>query len=143
MEPIRHMRPVYLLLALCFFVSGAAGLIYQVAWSRYLSLFLGHTSYAIVAVLAAFMGGLAIGNAWFGLRADRTTKPLALYGWLELGIGIYALLFPLYYSFCHDLYLSLARLVQPGSNFLLAIRFLVSLLTVLVPTILMGATFPV
>ena len=36
---------------LVFFVSGIAGLIYEVVWSRYLALFLGHTSYAVVAVL--------------------------------------------------------------------------------------------
>src|ERR1043165_1475653 len=96
----RHARWVFAALTTCFLVSGAAGLIYQVVWARYLALFLGHTSYAVVAVLVAFMGGLAIGNAWFGARADRSPKPLALYAWLEIGIGLYALIFPTYYSFC-------------------------------------------
>src|SRR5436190_2514575 len=92
-----------------FFVSGVAGLIYQIVWTRYLALFLGHTSYAVVAVLVAFMGGLAIGNAVAGAWADRVERPLALYGWLEISIAIYAVLFPGYYEICNGLYVSAAR----------------------------------
>ena len=40
--------------AACLLVSVAAGLVYQIVWMRYLALFLGHTSYAVVAVLMAF-----------------------------------------------------------------------------------------
>src|SRR5688572_18804944 len=104
-----NIRVVFALVMVCFFVSGVAGLVYQVAWARYLALFLGHTSYAVVAVLVAFMGGLAIGNALLGVVADRAEKPLALYGWLEIGIAIYALIFPWYYELCHDLYIAAAR----------------------------------
>ncbi|MBI2948430.1 MAG: fused MFS/spermidine synthase [Verrucomicrobia bacterium] len=136
-------RRIFAVVAFCFLVSGMAGLVYQTVWARYLALFLGHTSYAVVAVLVAFMGGLALGNAWFGIRADRSEKPLALYGWLEIGIGIYALLFPSYYTFCHDSFIFLAREWQPGSDGLLALKFVFSFLTILLPTFLMGATFPV
>jgi spermidine synthase len=145
--PSASMKPnarlAFAIVLLCFFVSGMAGLIYQIVWARYLALFLGHTSYAIVAVLVAFMGGLALGNAWFGIRADQSPRPLALYGWLEIGIGVYALIFPLYYAFCHEAFVSLARHLQPASTGLLALKFGFSLLTILIPTFLMGATFPV
>ena len=77
-----NARFLFAVVMFCFFVSGMAGLVYQTVWARYLALFLGHTSYGVVAVLVAFMGGLALGNAWFGVKADRTSKPLALYGWL-------------------------------------------------------------
>src|SRR6476659_652931 len=127
----------------CLFLSGIAGLVYEIVWARYLALFLGHTSYAVVAVLVAFMGGLAIGNACFGAWADRTSKPLAVYAWLEIGIGVYALLFPTYYGFCHDAFIGLARALQSGSTALLALKFAFSLVAILLPTILMGATFPV
>jgi len=141
------MRPFHrLILAtaiLCLLLSGAAGLVYQIVWMRYLSLFLGHTSYAVVAVLVAFMGGLALGNAWLGARADRVKRPLALYAWLEIGIGLYALLFPFYYDFCHQAYVGLARRWQPGSVGLLPLKFVFSLLAILVPTALMGGTLPV
>lgn len=138
-----NARPVFAVVLFCFFVSGMAGLVYQSVWARYLALFLGHTGYAVVAVLVAFMGGLALGNAWFGVKADRSPKPLALYGWLEIGIGLYALVFPTYYTFCHEAFVGLARHWQPGSSGLLALKFVFSFLTILCPTVLMGATFPV
>ncbi len=127
----------------CLFISGAAGLVYQVVWMRYLSLFLGNTGYAVVAVLVAFMGGLALGNVWLGAKADRVRRPLAFYAWLEIGIALYALIFPFYYDFCHQAYLDLARHFSPGSASLLALKFAFSLLTILVPTVLMGGTLPV
>lgn len=139
----RSARFSFALIVLCFLASGAAGLIYQVVWSRYLALFLGHTSYAIVAVLVAFMGGLAVGNAWFGRRADRSRKPLGIYAWLEIGIGLYAIAFPAYYSLCHDAFIGWVRSFDPGPTALLAVKFLFSFLLILLPTVLMGATFPV
>src|SRR4051812_5098573 len=137
-----NARGVFALVKACFFVSGIAGLIYQIAWARYLSLFLGHSSYAVVAVLVAFMGGLAIGNAVFGAVADRTKKPLALYGWLEIGIGVYAAIFPWYFEICNHLYVSAARQVGGVDAPLLFLKFGFSFLTILLPTTLMGATFP-
>jgi len=70
--------------------SGSTGLVYEVVWGKYLELFFGATTLAHTVVLAAFMSGLAIGNAFFGARADRTRRPLALYGALEIGIGLLA-----------------------------------------------------
>src|SRR2546423_9841522 len=136
------VRGVFALVMGWFFVSGVAGLVYQIAWARYLSLFLGHSSYAVVAVLVAFMGGLAIGNAVFGGIADRAKKPLALYGWLEIGIGVYAALFPWYFEFCNDLYLWAARQLSGVGGPLLPLKFGFSFLTILLPTTLMGGTFP-
>src|SRR5438552_1423566 len=121
----------------CFFISGMAGLVYQIVWARYLSLFLGHSSYAVVAVLVAFMGGLAIGNASFGVIADRTKKPLGLYAWLEIGIGVYAAIFPWYYEICNHLYISAARQLGGVAAPLLALKFAFSFFTILLPTTLM------
>src|SRR5262245_41943294 len=81
-------------LALALFLTGASGLVYQVLWSRYLGLLLGSSAVAIVVVLAAFMGGLAIGSWVFGKVADRPISRLTLYGWLELSIGLYCGLYP-------------------------------------------------
>jgi predicted membrane-bound spermidine synthase len=127
----------------CLLISGAAGLVYQVAWMRYLSLFLGHTSYAVVAVLVAFMGGLALGNAWLGERADRLQRPLAFYALLEIGIAVYAVIFPYYFKWCDEVYVGLARSWQPAAAGLLGLKFVFSLLTILLPTVLMGGTLPV
>ena len=65
-----YRRRVFLLL---YAASGAAALVYEVTWTRLLTLQLGHTVAAASTVLAAFMGGLAVG-AWFaGVR--RTKGP--------------------------------------------------------------------
>ena len=50
------------ILSLCFFLSGMCGLIYQILWSRMLSLIFGHTTFAISTVITAFMAGLALGS---------------------------------------------------------------------------------
>lgn len=136
-------RGLFRLVMLCLFISGAAGLVYEVAWSRYLALFLGHTSYAVVAVLVAFMGGLALGNLWLGSYADRTRRPLAVYAWLEIGIGVYALAFPFWFEACYRLFVALGRGLEPGTAAALSLKFAFSLLTVLLPTVLMGGTLPV
>src|SRR2546428_3782039 len=81
----RHARFTLPAVLICFFLSGAAGLIYQVAWGKALGLILGHTAYAAAAVLAVFMGGLAAGSAWLGGWSERRMRPIAWYGWLELG----------------------------------------------------------
>src|SRR6476659_3237297 len=122
----------------CLLLSGVAGLVYEIVWARYLALFLGHTSYAVISVLIAFMGGLAIGNSWLGKSADSSLRPLALYAWLEIGIGLYALIFPFYFEVCRDAFISLAGSLTPGSMAMHGTKFMFSLLTVLLPTVLMG-----
>lgn len=127
----------------CMLFSGVAALIYQVVWTRYLGLLTGHTSYAIVAVLVAFMGGLALGNALLGRKADSLNRPLAFYGWLEVAIGVYALAFPQLYEIAYGVYLGMAKGAAAGSATLLGMKFLMALVVVLVPTVLMGGTLPV
>lgn len=127
----------------CLLLSGAAGLVYQVVWARYLGLVLGHASYAVVAVLVAFMGGLALGNAWLGRYADRVRRPLSLYAWLEIGIAVYALCFPIYFERCQQMYVALGSGATPGSPWLLALKFVVSFALILLPTTLMGGTLPI
>lgn len=135
-------RAVFAIILGTFFVSGLAGLLYQVVWTRYLALFLGHTSYAVVAVLAAFMGGLALGNAWLGAKVDSLRRPLFFYACLEAGIGVYATLFPRYYELVHEAFLGIVRSVQPQGGTRLALQFAFAGVTILLPTVLMGATLP-
>ena len=60
------------ILALLFFASGAAGLVDQVAWLRYLALVFGNTTLATATLLAVFMAGLGLGAVLFGRLSDRT-----------------------------------------------------------------------
>lgn len=131
-------RPLVVTLLL---LSGATGLVYELTWSKRLANLLGNTGQAHAIVLSTFMGGLALGAYLFGRRADRSKRPLALYGVLELGIGLYALLFPRVLEFAGDVYLRLA----PGLSGVprLSARLALAASAVLVPTLLMGGTLPV
>src|SRR6188474_2790874 len=82
------------LVAACFILSGATGLIYEVLWARMLGLVFGATTLAVSTVLAAFMGGLALGSALAGRLAIRIKRPIRAYGLLEIGIAVYAVLVP-------------------------------------------------
>src|SRR5437660_10955477 len=80
------------LISICFLFSGATGLIYEVVWARMLGLVFGATTIAISAVLAAFMGGLALGSALAAKLAARIPRPLRTYALIEMFIGLYALI---------------------------------------------------
>src|ERR1041385_4654633 len=92
------------IIGLCFVLSGATGLIYEVLWARMLGLVFGATTLAVSTVLAAFMGGLALGSALAGRFGTRIKRPLSAYGWLEIGIAIYAILVPLLFRWVDHLY---------------------------------------
>ncbi|MDH5757491.1 MAG: hypothetical protein OEZ55_12580, partial [Nitrospinota bacterium] len=71
----------------CFFLSGVAGLVYQIIWVRMFSLSFGNTVYAVSLVVAAFLAGLALGSHVLGKVADRLKDPKNSYVLLELLIA--------------------------------------------------------
>ena len=82
------------------FCSGYCALVYQVTWFREFRLIFGASTPATAAVMAIFMGGLGLGSAWLGKRADAKQRPLLFYGKLELGIGLLAILTPCSSCWC-------------------------------------------
>ena len=138
-----YSQSTILLIGVCFVFSGATGLIYEVLWARMLGLVFGATTLAVSTVLAAFMGGLALGSALAGRLAGRIRKPLSTYGWIEIAIGVYALLVPFLFRWVDNLYALIWQQFQPGFFTFSLWRFLLSCLMLLVPTTLMGATLPV
>ena len=127
---------------LLFFCSGASALIYEVIWSKYLGLILGSTIQAQTIVLAVFMGGLALGNRLFGRRADLLRQPLAVYGYVEAAIGLYAFFFPQLYSAADKLFISLGSPLLDKTFSLLLLKGFLSAALLLIPTTLMGGTLP-
>jgi predicted membrane-bound spermidine synthase len=125
------------------FVSGAAALIYQVVWVRQLLLIVGTTAAAVTTVLSVFMAGLGLGAWLFGAAADQSRVPLRLYGYLEIGIGLYALLLPVLIAASMPPYVGLARHLAGQPDILLPVRVVLGFLLLLVPTVLMGGTLPV
>lgn len=125
------------------FLSGAAGLLYEVVWFRRLHLVFGVSVFAIGAVVAAFMLGLAAGSRWAASSTWLRKNPLRSYAWLEIGIAVFAAIFPFLIQLLEGIYIGLFRLLE-GSFLVLSItRFVLALVVLLPPTFLMGATLPV
>lgn len=139
----RMDRKARIAVYLMFFLSGAAGLVYEVVWLRMLILVFGSTQFAVGTILTAFMGGLALGSFLFGRRIDRHGNPLRLYGLLELGIGLYALLIPLLFDLLVPVYTTIWNRFAPSFFTFSLIRFGFIMLVLIVPTSLMGGTLPI
>ncbi len=133
-------RPAGVLYALAF-VSGAAALVYQVAWSSLLSLTFGSSTLAVSAVVAGFMGGMGLGAwGWHRVRGAHRS-PLLAYAWLELGIVLSTAVFTRAFVHLPRVFASLAGDLGAGTGFDLA-RVVGVFGLLLIPAALMGATYP-
>jgi spermidine synthase len=119
--------------ALAMALSGAGALVQQVLWVRALAPLLGTTVHAEAAVLAAFLGAVAVGAATFGPRADRAARPARLFARLERATALLALATPL---LCWRAAQWAAGL-EP-----LAARYLLAALLVAPAGVVMGGTLP-
>jgi spermidine synthase len=144
--PSRSPADAFGLLALCFFLSGFAALIYQTAWTRQFGFVFGTSELAIATVLAAYMAGLAAGAAVAGRVAPRVRRPVWAYGCVELGIALAALAVPLGLRASNLLYVWLFATpgAPPGQGGLVKALFYLacSFGILILPTGLMGATLP-
>ena len=135
----------YILVSSLFILSGVAALIYQVVWFKNLSYFLGNTTYSQAAVLATFLGGLSIGAWWWGKRADSTKNPLKLFALLEIAIAVYCFFYVQIFDFTKEVFVDV--IINQGlsseSTTVFFMKLIVSSITMLIPTILMGGTLPV
>src|SRR5438552_9905946 len=129
--------------SLLFFLSGATGLVYELLWVRVLYQTFGSTIQSVTTVVAAYMGGLGLGAWRLGRWADRHARPAALYGGLEIAIGVFGLVAPLVLSLAHRGYVAAAGAWQLSGAASVALRFGLAALVLLVPTTLMGGTLPV
>lgn len=126
-----------------FAFSGMAALIYEVAWTRALSLVLGSTTYALSTMLASFMAGLSLGAFLGGIMADRFRRPVLLFAYLEAGIAVSALLVIPLINLLPPLYARIFYAFHQSFSSFSIIQFVICFAIMLVPTTLMGATFPV
>jgi spermidine synthase len=129
--------------ALCFFASGAAGLLYEIAWSKQLAYVLGSSLHAVATVTAAFLCGLAIGARVLGVPIARRGNGARTYALLELGVALLGVgLLPLLRG-VEPLFGQLYRQFGGESAGFAAVRFALLFLLLIPPTALMGATLPV
>ena len=132
------------------FLTGFSGLVYEVSWQKYLATLLGSHSEATAAVLGLYLGGLAAGYAIFGWVSRRAVdrasaagqEPplLRIYGLAEMGIGLFALVFPLLFGVVQRV----SFWVPPGHEAAsFAFDVLLCVFLIAPPTILMGGTIPI
>jgi spermidine synthase len=136
----------YLLVLLCFFASGFAGLLYETAWTREFSFVFGTSNLAVATVLAAYMAGLSLGAIVASRLMHRIRRPVLVYGLLELGIAASALAVPTLIRAVSTLYRPLfatGGILPEEGGLASAVFYAVASFAILgIPTTLMGATLP-
>jgi spermidine synthase len=138
-----EVRRIHIALLVCFFLSGATGLVYEVVWTRMAGLVFGNTVYAVTTVLAAFFAGLALGSYLLGPIADRARRHVRLYGLMEIGIGLYCLCTPLLFQGVEKIYLSSYQMGRENLLLFTLFQFGLVFLILVAPTTLMGGTLPI
>jgi spermidine synthase len=124
-----------------FVLSGAAGLVYEIVWSRQLVLVFGNTTQAVSAILTGFFGGMAIGAFIGGRIADRVRSPLRMYGVLELLLVVVVIATPLSFGLIREAYRAIYPAIE-GTPWLVLVRLGLAVLALGPATVMMGATFP-
>lgn len=124
-----------------FGASGAASMIYEVTWTRTLSLILGSSTYAFTAMLVAFLCGIAGGSWAFARFSGRRRVQASTFGLLQVGIGMSGLILIPVFGRMPIWFLELFQFSQ-APWFIQVIQFVVSFSVMLLPTLLIGATFP-
>jgi spermidine synthase len=131
------------LLTVVFILSGAAGLMYESIWSRYLGLFVGHSAYAQVIVLVIYLGGMSAGAALAAKYSERIKEPLVGYAIVEVVVGIFGIFFHEIFSGATAFaYTSLFPSIAGGGLLLLVVKWTFAALLILPQAVLLGTTFP-
>ena len=144
-RPVKTRNKIPLIqiaVVLLFFISGGTGLVYEVTWTRLFTSVFGNTTYAVSAVLTAFMGGLALGSLVIGKIADKRQNLLKLVAYLEAGVAIFAVLLPWILDLLTIVYKMVYQTFPDYVWLLLIIKTIFSFITLLIPTFLMGGTLP-
>lgn len=121
--------------------SGFAGLGYQIVWTQQSTLWLGHESAAVLAVVAAFFGGLATGALALSPRIDRSVRPERWYAACEIMIAAWSIVLVVLLAPVSDLMLDITG-ATPSPMWQWMVAFLGTFLVLLPATAAMGATLP-
>jgi len=122
-------------------VSGAAAMVFEIAWTRALSLVIGSSTYAFTSVLVVVLIGIAVGSAVYAWRwGARPAGPAAL-GAIEAGVGVFAALALLGFERLPDLLLTGLRW-SAAPAWVALLQIMVSAAVLLPATLCIGASFP-
>lgn len=132
----------YRLILTALVLSGASGLVYETVWAKQLSYAMGGTTLTVSLILAAFMGGMALGSWVAGAWADRHPRCLVAYAQVELLLGLLGAVMPKVIAGVGDGYLAMAAGHEEARGLLFVVRGAIFLILLALPAVLMGATFP-
>ncbi len=126
-----------------FGVSGGCSLVNEVAWTRALTLVLGSSTYALAIILATFLAGMALGSVAFAaiVRPDRAVEART-FAWIEIGLGLAAVAIVPCFDALPHLFLRLGEALGYSFHGLLVVELAVSGCVILLPALLVGASFP-
>jgi spermidine synthase len=139
----RVKGPMDRLIIACFFFSGFAALMYEVIWTRSLSLVFGTTTFAFSTMLSTFMIGLALGSYAISRVVDRVKDLVSIFVYVELGIAFCGVLSLFLFSNLDMLYFTIYSKWNASFSAMWFIFFLIFFLLLLAPTMLMGMTMPI
>lgn len=130
------------ILCLIFLLSGAAGLLFETLWFRGAGLTFGNSVWASAITLAAYMGGLALGNVVAWRFGRRIVQPIRAYARLELLIAATGLLLVALLPAMAGILAPLLGSVDGGAWWTSPLRLLLAFGFLMIPTTAMGATLP-
>ena len=125
-----------------FAISGAAGLVYEVLWSRYLGLYVGNGAYAQVLVLSVYLGGMAVGSTAVASLTQRLRRPLLWYAAAECVLALFGLAFHPLFVFATDISYEVLFPALGSAAIVGSVRWGVAGLLILPQAMVLGATFP-
>jgi predicted membrane-bound spermidine synthase len=125
-----------------FVVSGVAGLVYEVLWSRYLGLYVGHSAYAQVLVLAVYLGGMAVGSIVLADLSRRVRRPLLWYVGAECALAAFGLAFHPLFQLVSTLSYDMLFPAIGSAGLVGSLRWGLAGALILPQAMVLGATFP-
>ena len=140
--PGQGSRRINAVIVTVFYLSGFASLAYEVLWTRVLSLVLGSSVYAFTIMLATFLAGIGIGSIAFAPFVDRCKRPLFWFALLEAVIGLFAIASIFIYRELPFIFFNLKQSFGDQFWLFLVFKFLLASVVMIVPTLAMGAIFP-
>ncbi|MCC6503605.1 MAG: fused MFS/spermidine synthase, partial [Deltaproteobacteria bacterium] len=140
--PGQGSRRINAVIVTVFYLSGFTSLAYEVLWTRVLSLVLGSSVYAFTIMLATFLAGIGIGSIAFAPFVDRCKRPLFWFALLEAVIGLFAIASIFIYRELPFIFFNLKQSFGDQFWLFLVFKFLLASAVMIVPTLAMGAIFP-
>ena len=124
------------------FISGFTAMVYEVSWTRVLSMVLGSSTYSFALMLAAFITGIALGGLIISSVMGRISNPARAFAILQGVIAVSVLAMLPLYSRLPLFFVYVREAIHFGYATHQAFKFLVCLSVMLLPATAFGMGFP-